>query len=58
MGHGLAVRFVTYFEHNLAAGVMSRGLLLRGDRLTERQNLGHDRLYLPRVDELRDLCQI
>ena len=37
---------------------MSRGLLLRLYRITQRKNFRHDWFDFPRVDQLRDLSEI
>ena len=37
---------------------MCRGLLLGRNRFAQRQNLRHDWFDFPRVDQLRDLCQV
>ena len=37
---------------------MSRGLLLRFYRITQRKNFRHDWFDFPRVDQLRDLSEI
>src|SRR6266550_4651947 len=38
--------------------MVRRGLLLRRDTFTQRQNLCHDRLDLSRVDQMRDLGEV
>src|SRR5205823_3176517 len=45
-------------KHDFSARVVRRGLLFCADSFIERQNLRHDRFDLPRVDELRDLCEV
>src|SRR5436190_1823615 len=45
-------------EHELSAGMMGCGLLLRRDCFTQRQNLRHDWLDLSRVDQVRDLGEV
>ena len=54
----LTLRLICNPQHNLSAGMMRRGLSLRRDRFTQRQNLRHDRLDLSRVDQARNLGEI
>ena len=42
----LAFRIVWNSKHNFSSSMMRRGLLLRGDRFPQRQNLRHDWLDL------------
>src|SRR5206468_12845358 len=54
----LAFRLFCNSKHDFSARVMRRGLLLRGDRFTQRQNLRHDWLDFSRVDQARNLREV
>ena len=55
---GLSFRLVCNPQHNFSARVMSRGLLLRLYRISQRKNFCHDWFDFPSIDQLRDLCEI
>lgn len=54
----LAFRVICNSKHDFPTRVMRRGLLLRRDGFSQRQNLCHDWLDFSRVDQVRDLREV
>jgi hypothetical protein len=51
-------RLVCDPEHNFSARMMRRSLSLRRDRFTQRENLRHDWLDFPLLDQVGNLRKV
>src|SRR5882724_1618994 len=54
----LTLRLICNPQHNFPAGMMRGGLLFRRDRFTQWQNLRHNWLDFPGVDQVRDFGEV